>query len=311
MTEPSHTPLPSATPPRSRATVVGIAAIAIAAGIVLGMVIPKLAPKTETPPAATGQLVPVPKDAKLVAGTDYPFALAKFIEKGGKLLGTINVGDGITGYLLEMEGQRSLVYGSPKGEVMIVGAVLDKAGESLTADHMKLAGLSEGATGQPAQAANTDVTDKWPEIQKAAFATTGAGTKTLYAFYEPHCGYCAHLVEAVASKGITMKWIPVGFLTEDSGIMNAGFVREKDGSKYLQEWMAANARRDTGKFLSRVGDISPAEKSSLKFNNDLMASLGIDGTPAILVRDATGKVEVVRGMPTEPQLDAIIARLPG
>lgn len=295
----------------NRTNVIRWLAIAASGAVVVGMLLARLGgPETPAAPP-TGQLVPTPKGAALTAGKDYPHALSKFMEKGGVLLATVNVGDGITGYLLEMEGQRSLVYGSPNGEVMMVGAVLGKDGESLTADHMKLAGLTDPNAAAPKVAANTDVTEKWPDIQKAAFGTTGKGDKTLFAFYEPHCGWCSKLVEAVGSRDITVKWIPVGFLQEDSGTVNAGFIREPDGTQYLHEWLAASAQRRSAEFLARVGAVSPDERSRLQYNNELMANLGIDGTPAILVRDASGKIEIVRGMPTPQQLDAIVARLPG
>ncbi|MGH7121320.1 MAG: hypothetical protein ACREFP_20405, partial [Acetobacteraceae bacterium] len=104
------------------------------------------------------------------------------------------------------------------------------------------------------------------------------------------------------AAGLQVRWIPVGFLHEDSPAKAAALLQ--GGSPVFTEMQEKfNVRLESGGVPGIP--ITPKLKVELAANLALMHKAGVFGTPGIFYKDTRGNVHREDGMPTMAELPAI------
>jgi len=147
-------------------------------------------------------------------------------------------------------------------------------------------------------------------LEKTDAVTEGATSpkRILYVFFDANCWYC-HLtwkaLQAYEKAGLQVRWVPVAYQKESSTTKAAAIMLAKDRAATFRE----NETRYRAK--SYDGGIAPAKNppkaiaAQLDANFELMDRFGVSGTPGLVWKDASGKVQVKIGMPRLSQLPAI------
>lgn len=233
------------------------------------------------------------------AATDnVPKILDLPVKQGGmKIVNKFQAVNNMQGWVLQRGGQSSIFYTTPDGKYMIAGAIFDETGKNLTQDY------TERFVPKP------DYTKLYPQLEKAAYFPEGASGKavkgTIYAFMDPNCIFC-HLAwkafQPYEKAGLQVRWIPVGFLKQDSLGKAAALLESADpGAALAKHEVEFEPQTETGG-ITPVEHVSDATAKKIADNAALMAAFGLSGTPGIIYKDKAGKVTVLPGMPRLSQL---------
>lgn len=201
---------------------------------------------------------------------------------------------GMTGWLLTQGVDTPvIVYTTADGSVALAGNMLDSTGKNLTREHL------DKYTPKP------DYSKLWSELEKSTWvaegATGGAVKSTIYVFEDANCSFCHLAWKALRhyqKAGLQVRWIPVAFLSATSF------------DKAAQVLSAPNPSAEFTQRQERHGSpatvtATPAMRDKVNANNRLMQQWGFKGTPAIIYKDASGKVMTSGGMPSLSQLPRI------
>ncbi len=232
------------------------------------------------------------KDAVL----QLPAPVQIAVQGGLKVEKKFDAEGGLTGWILSQgPGKNIVVFTSADGQVAISGTMLNAKGENLTRQYLEQYGPK------------IDYDKAWPKLEKSAWFAEGAKgdavKSVIYAFLDPNCSYC-HLawkaLQPYMKAGLQVRWIPVAFLRPDS-INKAGELLDaKDADAAMDAQQAS-----FGKSGKAAPAPSAATRAKLEANGKLMAELGFGGTPALLYKDAAGKVKTLDGMPRLSQLPGV------
>lgn len=109
----------------------------------------------------------------------------------------------------------------------------------------------------------------------------GSGSRVLYTFEDPNCGFCKRLANQLAQlKDVTIYSYPVAILGPDS-LVRAQHALCSDNPEKAWSQHLSGAVGDYGV------DSSCKSLSQVDRNTKLMSSLGFRGTPAIIFSDGT------------------------
>lgn len=225
-----------------------------------------------------------------------PLALAK--NAGMQVVRSFPAESGLTGWVLQHDGQYSIVYTTADKKSLLAGALVDSAGHNMTAIY--------GSKYVP----KPDYTALLPRIEQAAAVTTGAAhpKSTIYVMFDPNCIFCHFVWEALKpyeTAGLQVKWVPVAFLKPTSaGIAAAMLLAKNPAAAFEQNETGFVDSTETGG-LAPQGTVAGDIISKIKGNNTLMAAFGSHGTPTIIYKDASGAVQVKDGMPRLSELPGI------
>lgn len=188
-----------------------------------------------------------------------------------------------------------LMFSTADGKTLITGmpVLVDESGRNLSNEYTEL------------HIPKPDYTALWGDLQKAKVIHTGKqGANPVYVFFDPNCIYCNfayRALEGYAKAGADIRWVPVGFLRQDSAAKVAAIMGAKDPAAALREHEAKY--KDGG--VKAADKVPAALKAALDSNAALMQKAEVSGTPAIFYKDKAGKVQVVGGMPKLSQLPEI------
>lgn len=233
--------------------------------------------------------------APAVSTPAYPPALATAMRGGLKVEKTFPAISGLTGYVLNRDGEYTVVFATPDNQTIINGALIGPDGKNLTPMY------TEQHVPKP------DYDGMWPSLEKAPVVITGAkGSQVkavIYAFLDPNCIFC-HLAwkafKPYEKAGLQVRWLPVAFLNATSAPKAAAIMQSDDPT-------AALDRHETN---YKTGGIDPQgvavkddTRAKLESNSKLMKAFGFNGTPALVYKDPrTGKVLTKNGMPRLSEL---------
>lgn len=228
------------------------------------------------------------------AGETYPKPIRNLQERGLEVVKSFEAGGGVTGYVLQIQGRHEIVYLTPDQKFMFVGMMLDEAGENLTSEHMQ------------AQIPKPDLQAAWEQAEKSTWVAEGAASpkSIVYAFADPYCPFCNALWRATQvyhEAGLQVRWIPVAYLHPDSAATATAILEAEDPAAALAE----HERNFDDGGIGPSLDPDAKLLAAVQANTVLMQESGIRGTPAVLYRDADGKVQLVQGMPRLGQLPGI------
>ncbi|HTT06316.1 MAG TPA: thiol:disulfide interchange protein DsbG [Steroidobacteraceae bacterium] len=226
-----------------------------------------------------------------------PPALQLPLRQGFRIIRSFKAVSGLTGWVLQGPDRAyALVYTTADGQTLFAGDLLNSAGDSLSDTYSRQF--------LPAP----DLTALWTRLQKANVVVTGAQAApkaTLYVIMDPNCIYCHMLwiaLQPYEKAGLQVRWIPVGFLHQDSEAKAAALL--KGGAAALaqcQEHFDVNA--ESGGIAGIT--ITPDLRSELAANLQLMHDSNTQGTPGLFYKDVAGHVVAQDGMPSLSQLPSI------
>lgn len=239
----------------------------------------------------------------VVAAPERPAALQALEKQGVTIVGTFPAPGGLTawaGYI----GQRPLsLFVTPDGKHVIAGTLLDAQGEE----------VAEAALEKTVRGAMT--AGAWSKLESSHWIEDGKkdAPRTVYVFTDPNCPYCnkfwADARPWVDSGKVVLRHVMVGILTPTSAGKASALLAAKDPaaalSAYERGHMEQNGKSiasgrvrplaDAG--LKPLEDIPADIERKLTANHRLMASLGLQATPAMVWRDANGAVQMRTGAP--------------
>lgn len=213
----------------------------------------------------------------------------------------VNIGEsfpapgGLTGYIGRYNGQLMELYLTQDGEHVVVGPLIDSNG-----DRFAQARLSD--------ASGSGI--KWDELEATHWISEGDADAEIivYAFMDPNCPYCAMFWEQaqpyLKRDGVQLRHIMVGML-RPSSLPKAATIMAADKPA---EALAQHQRSVKQGGLEEAQDLPEEILSQVQENTQFMRSNGIQATPAILFKDAEGRLQQVQGIPSEQVMSEHIFR---
>lgn len=229
---------------------------------------------------ATGA-APAASTDKPAAG-DLPPALAKAVDSGSLEVKRQFKTDvpGVTGYVLEKNGQHQIVYGDHG--YLFMGQLVSPKGENLSAQY------TDKYVPKP------DAAKVVNELKKTGHLVQQGpdDAPVLYVFADPNCIYCHRFyqqAESLVKAGkLRLQWAMVGFLKSSSPGRAAAILSARDPAKALVE------NENGFDEQSENGGIKPVDSPSDKIEKALdahakqMSEAGGTGTPTLLYRHDGG-----------------------
>lgn len=205
---------------------------------------------------------------------------------------------GITGYVVEQNGQHRIVYGDDG--YLIMGRLISPEGENLSAQY-------------------TDQYVPKPDVSKVVDQLEAAGhlvqqgpddAPVLYVFADPNCIYCHRFYQQVKpmvdAGQLQIQWVMVGFLKDSSMGRAAAILSADEPAKALVE--NENGFEED----SENGGIEPLDSPSQKLRDVIdehykqMSAAGGSGTPTVLYKKQGDQWAARVGVPPKPWLKQYI-----
>lgn len=246
-------------------------------------------------PAALAAKVPPPS----TAGD----AVHYLESKGLTVDARFSVPGGLHGYAASTPiGKHVVFYTTADGKLALFGILLDSHGHNLTKAY------------EHNYVQTPENQHLYGKLAKLHWIEAGAKhpRRIVYAFVDPNCPYCWHFWKAAQkaySQGVQVRYIVVGILGDSSVKKAATILDAKNPRTALQQ----NERG----FKNHSGAAKPMDKVPDKIRSELadharlMQEFGIDGTPGLIWKDSSGKVQTSDGLPPNDYLEKHIFGLGG
>lgn len=236
---------------------------------------------------------------------ERPPALRAMEKRGITIVGPLPSPGGVTAWAAYSGQHPIALYVTPDGKHVIAGTMLDADGRDINRVAL------ESAVRKP-------MTDGvWARLDASHWVADGStkAPRIVYVFTDPNCPYCnkfwADARPWVDSGKVQLRHVMVGILTPTSAGKAAALLADKNPAAALAAYERAhttgNAKAlesgrpkpldDAG--LKPLAVIPPAVQAQLDANENLMASLGLSATPAVVWRDAKGGLKLTQGAPDE------------
>ncbi|HEY8707931.1 MAG TPA: thiol:disulfide interchange protein DsbG, partial [Burkholderiaceae bacterium] len=246
----------------------------------------------------------------VAAAPPRPAPLQALEKQGLTIVGTFPSPGGVTAYAAYTGQTPVALYMTPDGKHVIAGTLFDADGKNLTS------GALEKLVGK----AMADAV--WAQLGKSNWIADGreGAARTVYVFTDPNCPYCNKLWSDarpwVDAGKVQLRHVMVGILTPTSPGKAAALLSDKNPAAALDAYERGHTVSNEKALASGrpkpLGDdgvkplsiVPPALQARLDANAKLMASFGLQATPAVVWRDAKGGVQMRQGLP-EGELTAI------
>ena len=197
--------------------------------------------------------------AKAAPSPAVPEVLQTLQHRGVLVTHRFAAAGGLTGWVIEREGHRMVVYTTPDQQYLLVGALLNASGTDLTR------GYAETQGRQPARKV------LYTQLAKSVYVVDGPERpKTvIYAFMDPNCVYCHFAWEAMrpyVRAGLQMRWIPVGILKPSSGPRAATILSATSPRQALAANESGFDLRDETGGIAPAVSIAPRVRAALEGN---------------------------------------------
>ena len=236
-----------------------------------------------------------------------PPALMGLEKQGVVIVGSLPSSGGLHAWAAYSGQHPIALYETPDGKHVIAGTMFDAAGKD----------VNHGALEKLVTKPMADVI--WGQLEHSRWIADGSNKapRTVYVFTDPNCPYCNKFWSDarpwVDAGKVQLRHIMVGILTPTSRGKAAALLNDKNPGKLLESYernqvasttktLASGrpkALADNG--LTPLADIPAPIQAQLESNEKLMHALGAQATPAIVWRDAQGKVQTQVGIPAELQ----------
>lgn len=221
---------------------------------------------------------------------ELPAPVKALQQQGLTIRGEMPAPKGFRGYIAEYRGDVMPVYLLPDGKHTVIGTLYDANGEDLTSD-----AFADAV--QPKLGAAD-----WKALADSIWIAEGARQpkRVVYVFSDTECPYCHRLWQEVqpllAGGDVQVRYIMVAVIKQASLGRAAAVLTAKDPAAALRSHEAHYADSP----IKPLQDIPADMHQRIVANNHLMNRLGAFGTPAIVYRDADGKVHMIAGLPQDP-----------
>lgn len=247
-------------------------------------------------------------------------ALAGFLNKGATVKSTFTVGDNLRGWMLHFAGTDDIYYTSRDGNFLLLGALMDADGNNVSAKVK--AAMNESAPDKD-KTAVVRATDSWKKgvykgLEGAKSLTIGDKGPNLYVFYEPTCPFCAKLHQRLGMHQVKAHYIMVDFLSSQSEKLAETLWTlpkaklQPAFNALVMSNLAGTPHEGHGSWIQKYAPKVPLKNAGqlskdLNHNKALMQQARVNGTPAIVYKDKQGQVHIQHGLPSNSQIEAILA----
>lgn len=232
-----------------------------------------------------------------------PIAVQALQKKGVTIVGTFPAPGGLTAWAGYAGQHPVALYVTPDGKHVIAGTMFDADGKEAADDALEKAVRGPMTSGA------------WKQLEAAHWIQDGKADapRTVYVFTDPNCPFCNKFWSDarpwVDSGKVVLRHVIVGILTPTSPGKAAALLSDKNPAVALAAYERSNAQRNKENLrsgrprplsddgLKPLAPIPPAIRAQLAANEELMASLGFQATPALVWRDASGAIQVRTGAP--------------
>lgn len=226
----------------------------------------------------------------MAQAADYPAPIEAMRDRGIEVLERFDAPSGLTGYTALYNGRPLALYVTADKKHALIGSLLNAEGEDLTG-----AVLDEKVSRPQSKV-------MWEKLKDSTWVADGSdkAETIVYAFTDPNCPYCKRFWNDarpwVDAGKVQIRHVIVGTLGESSQKKAATLLAAKDKE-------AALKGNESGKSPAKEAKtIAAKQRKELDNNQQLMASLGASGTPAIFYLDPTGMMQMHPGAPQGQQL---------
>jgi thiol:disulfide interchange protein DsbG len=150
----------------------------------------------------------------------------------------------------------------------------------------------------------------YSRLEKTRHIVEGAPkpVSVLYVFFDPNCYYCNltwKALQAYERAGLQVRWVPVAYQKDTSAGMAAAILLSPDPAAALREnelgYQPGNYDGGIRALAKVPGDIARA----LTQNMALMRRFGAQGTPALVWKNARGRIGFKNAVPRLSELPRI------
>jgi thiol:disulfide interchange protein DsbG len=234
----------------------------------------------------------------LAYAEDTPKPIQEMLQSGAQIFKEFPAASQLKGWIIVKDHRYTIVYSTPDNKTLLAGDLIDEDGNNLTEKYADL------------YLPKRDLAPLYDKLEKSAFiseGTQGAPKSVIYVFFDPNCPFCHFAWKALQpyeAVGLQVRWIPVAYLMETSTGKAAAILQAGD------KLAAFRDNEMNYSLANHSGGIKPAKPTAatnklLQSNSELMHAFGITGTPALVWKDAAGKVQMKGGLPRLHELPAI------
>lgn len=229
-----------------------------------------------------------------------PKPIEMLAQQGLTIVDTFEAPGGLVGYAARFQGQAIALYLTPDGEHVLIGNLLNLAGEDIAAEP-----LYQAVIGPEQERA-------WNLMANAKLVQDGDvnAPRVIYTVTDPNCPYCHRFREAaqpwIDAGLVQLRHLMVGIIREESLTQAAAIMGAPDPTAALEQHLAR---------LNRGGIEAPPRfvrigNDVIRDNHRIIRELGISATPVVYYRDNNNHVQVIRGMPQPNMLEAVFGPRP-
>ncbi len=226
---------------------------------------------------------------------NYPAPIKALTHKGVSIVGSMQAPPGFKGYLGKYGGDPIPIYLLPDGKHVIVGTLYDSHGTDLTEAAFAAATRPRF---DPAL---------WDELAKSAWIAEGA-TKPrhiVYIFTDTECPYCHKLWQAsrayLRSGTLQVRNIIVAVIKPISLGRGAALLTANDPVATFERHETAFGHSS----LKPLAKVDAGLRATIEANKALMDRFGAYGTPVIVYRDASHRLQMFQGIPDQSTMQKI------
>lgn len=226
---------------------------------------------------------------------DQPAVMRALEAQGLTSIQEFKVEGGLRAFAGVAGGSPIAVYVSADGNA-IVGTRLNAKGEPL--DESTLQNL----------VAKPMAEQTWAQLESATWVLDGRADapRIVYTFSDPNCPYCNRFWKAarpwVDAGKVQLRHLLVGIIKQNSPAKAAAILGAPDPTAALLE----NEHNYANGGIAPAQTVPAEIRSALEANQVLMASLGLRGTPGIIVQDGKGLLKQYNGMPRPEMLAEVL-----
>jgi thiol:disulfide interchange protein DsbG len=169
--------------------------------------------------------------------------------------------------------------------------------------------LASAAAPPPQPAAS-----QWLRLQHAGWVVQGASRPEhlIYVIADANCSFCHDLwlsLQPLYPRGLQVRYVLVGIIADDSPGKAAAIMEARNPAAALErnERQWARLPDDLGGGIPPLKAPQPATLAAIHANEELMHSLGVSGTPAIIYRSADHALHVVHSASDPGKLAALVS----
>lgn len=253
-----------------------------------------------------------PPDHSSTPTQAVPQALQPALRQGLRVISNFPAASGLTGWVMRgNDGKYMVAYTTPDGQTLVVGELINSSGQNLSELY------ADRYVPSP------ELTAVWADLEQATVVVTGSKERSksvVYVIMDPNCIFC-HLLwialKPYEAAGLQVRWVPVGFLHEDSSAKAAAILQ--GGEPALEQCQQHfDVKTESGGIKGIA--ITPELQTKLESNLHIMEQARVRGTPGIFYKDAAGHVvrrdgmpsmselPIITGMPAQPETDPQLDR---